>query len=102
MNKEIITILDSFKRYTQYLDSWKENNKDYSMLRYKLNVDEMKVIEDCIYNLQHQLEEKDKVINEGIKLANDILYLGWDYDGKDRVCIKLLEILERGKNVNSK
>ena len=53
-------------------------------------------------NLQNKLEEKDKVIDEAIKLANDILVSGWDYVEKDNICIKLLEILERDKNVNSK
>ena len=50
MNKEIIDILDKFKNYTQYIDNWKEKNKDYSMLEYKLNVNEMKIIEDYILN----------------------------------------------------
>ena len=52
--------------------------------------------------LEMKLKEKDKVIDEAIKLANDILVSGWDYVEKDNICIKLLEILERGKNVNSK
>lgn len=51
-----------------------------------------------VTNAIFDLEEKDKVIDEAIKLANDILVSGWDYVEKDNICIKLLEILERGKN----
>ena len=89
MNKEIS---ENLKEALENLQ-WCQTN----VLYYEINNDKARELYKYIQELQHQLEEKDKVINEGIKLANDILDLGWDYDGKDRVCIKLLETLERGK-----
>ena len=60
--------------------------------------------------LEMKLKEKDKVIDEAIKYINDNLIISSILDNKTTYCLnsygfsyeELLEILERGKNVNSK
>ena len=102
MDKEIEKL---FKKFDIILENY-ELDKECGQLSIDsichLFPTEIMDLKQYIEDLQHQLKEKDKVIDEAIKLANDILVSGWDYVEKDNICIKLLEILERGKNVNSK
>ena len=52
---------------------------------------------DCIKYLQHQLEEKDKVINETIEFINSITWPDGCIDCEPEDTKELLEILERDK-----
>ena len=54
------------------------------------------------FNLERELKEKDKVIDDAIGLTNHMIK---ELDKRDMLHpaeTELLEILERGKNVNSK
>ena len=50
----------------------------------------------AIYTLQHQLEEKDKVIAEAINKIETLRMEKWSIMGTD--IMEILDILERGKN----
>ncbi len=64
---------------------------------------EINQLKNQLEDLQHQLEEKDKVIDEAMEYMKEI-----EFDKTDKyICIReykeyqeLLEILERGKNGN--
>ena len=62
------------------------------------------VIENTyVYKLQHQLEEKDKVIDEAIKYMDMVAEIGSYSNSKSLYgedFDELYEILERGKNDN--
>lgn len=51
---------------------------------------------DDYVNLQHQLEEKDKVIAEAINKIETLRMEKWSIMGTD--IMEILDILERGKN----
>lgn len=97
----ITEVIDSISNIREFIDLKRylieliDGNDEIKLDKY---FSSLKKEENQNKKLQHQLEEKDEIIDEAINLANNILNLGWDYSEKDNVCIKLLETLERGKN----
>ena len=61
-------------------------------------------LKNYIENLQHQLEEKDKIIGEIEKYCNEEIskIQKHQYAIGTRRLNKILEILKRGKNANNK
>ena len=108
MNKEVKKL---FKKFDSILENY-ELDKKLGQLSidsiYHLFPAEIEIVKHYIEDLQHQLKEKDKVIDEArqyIKnnIVNDDNGCGdyWRAIYDDNID-KLLEILESGKNVNSK
>ena len=108
MNKEEISILNYLKQYLQ-----DKIDDGYHKLFYGENDYDFKTIDaiNAIEELQHQLEEKDKVIDEIEKRCiQEISAATIQYERHKRSDTwqyiiahkRILETLERGKNVNSK
>ena len=106
MNKEIEEL---FKKFDIILENY-ELDKTLGQLSvdsiYHLFPTEIMDLKKYIQDLQYQLKEKDKVIDEAIKYIKDNLIIASILDGKTTYCLNsysfdyedLLEILERGKN----
>ncbi len=89
MNKEMENLFWELKQYlVQHSPKW----------------DTLCNIEQYIIDLQHQLEEKDKVIDEAIKYMDMVAEIGSYSNSKSLYgedFDELYEILERGKNEKS-
>ena len=87
MNKEIS---ENLKEALENLQ-WCQTN----VLYYEINNDKARELYKYIQELQHQLEEKDKIIDEAFNKIETLRMEKWAIMGTD--IMELLEILERGK-----